>query len=87
MTFATDYGTPEDCRAAMQHMLRFQRKTSDPDLHRRMMICAGRNKDVNLARQAYNWIKREEQKHGYVANNTVQHGLSLIHISEPTRPY
>ena len=74
VAFATDYGTPEDCRAAMQHMLRFQWKTSDPDLHRRMMICAGRNKDVNLARQAYSWIKREEQKHGYVANNTVQHG-------------
>ena len=68
VAFATDYGTPEDCRAALQHILRFQWKVSDPDLHRRMMMCAGRNKDVNLARQAYAWIKREEQK------------LSLIHI-------
>ncbi len=74
VAFATDYGTPEDCRAALQHILRFQWKVSDPDLHRRMMMCAGRNKDVNLARQAYGWIKREEQKHGYVASYTIHQG-------------
>ena len=74
VVFATDYGIPEDCRAALQHMLRFQWKSSDPDLHRRMMMCAGRNKDANLARQAYGWIKREEQKHGYVASYTVEQG-------------
>ena len=67
VSMATDYGTPEDCRASLQHMLRLDPQSANADLYRRMLICAARNEDANLARQAYNWIRREEQQHGIQA--------------------
>ena len=72
VTMAMDYGLPEECKLALQHMLRFNPTKNSADLNRRMLICAGRNEDVNLAKQTYAWIKREEQQHGvsltYLAN-------------------
>lgn len=68
VSMATDYGSPEDCRSALQNMLRLDPPELNSDLHRRMLICAARNKDSNLGQQAYNWIRREEQQHGIQAN-------------------
>ena len=64
VAMAMDYGLPEECKLALQHMLRFNPAKNDADLNRRMLICAGRNEDLNLAKQTYGWIKREEQQHG-----------------------
>jgi len=80
ITMATDYGTPEGCRLALQHMLRFDPLQLNPDLNRRMLICAARNEDVNLARQAYNWIKREEQQHGVTAVHLASMGDILTEL-------
>jgi TolA-binding protein len=72
VSMAMDYGIPEECKLALQHMLRFDPTQNNADLYRRMLICAGRNEDLNLAKQTYAWIKREEQQHGvsltYLAN-------------------
>ncbi|MDE0816253.1 MAG: tetratricopeptide repeat protein, partial [Pirellulaceae bacterium] len=72
VSMAMDYGIPEECKLALQHMLRFNPTQNNADLYRRMLICAGRNEDLNLAKQTYAWIKREEQQHGvsltYLAN-------------------
>jgi TolA-binding protein len=64
VAMAMDYGVPEECKLAVQHMLRFDPVVNDADRNRRMLICAGRNEDPVLAKQTYIWIKREEQQHG-----------------------
>tara|TARA_Y100001934_G_scaffold82133_2_gene101859 strand:+ start:1126 stop:8880 length:7755 start_codon:yes stop_codon:yes gene_type:complete len=80
VAMATDYGTPEDCRAALQHMLRLDPQEENSDLYRRLLICAARNEDPNLARQAYNWIRREEQQHGIQANYLTTMGDVLTEL-------
>ena len=80
VSMATDYGTPEDCRASLQHMLRLDPQSANADLYRRMLICAARNEDANLARQAYNWIRREEQQHGIQASNLTTMGDLLTEL-------
>ncbi len=77
---ATTYGTPEDCRTALQHMLRKDPPVGSADTHYRMLTCAARNEDVNLARQAYNWIRREEQQHGIQASYLVSMGDILTEL-------
>ncbi|MEC9096233.1 MAG: hypothetical protein VX776_06335, partial [Planctomycetota bacterium] len=77
---ATDYGTPEDCRSALQHMLRLDPQESNADLYRRMLICAARNQDTNLAKQAYKWIRREEQQHGIHGSNLSSMGDVLTEL-------
>jgi TolA-binding protein len=64
VAMAMDYGVPEECKLAVQHMLRFDPVVNDADRNRRMLICGGRNEDPVLAKQTYIWIKREEQQHG-----------------------
>ncbi|MGY8734048.1 MAG: hypothetical protein ACKVK0_18095, partial [Pirellulales bacterium] len=49
VAMAMDYGVPEECKLAVQHMLRFDPVVNDADRNRRMLICAGRNEDPVLA--------------------------------------
>jgi TolA-binding protein len=77
---ATTYGTPEDCRSALQHMLRKDPQNATSDTFNRMLTCAARNEDANLGRQAYNWVRREEQQHGVQASSLTAMGDILTEL-------
>ena len=77
---ATTYGTPEDCRLALQHLLRKDPVDATSDTFSRMLTCAARNEDANLARQAYNWIRREEQQHGIQGSHLTGMGDILTEL-------
>ena len=61
---ATDYGPPELAREAAMHVMKLQPESISVDLLRRLMIAADLNKDPNLAKQAYAWIRNAEKTHG-----------------------
>ena len=64
LQLATDYGTPEQCKAAAQHMLRFEPEPNGSDVWRLLLTAAEKNEDANLAKQAYAWIMKARQQHG-----------------------
>ncbi|QDU31291.1 tol-pal system protein YbgF [Anatilimnocola aggregata] len=62
---ATDYGKPEDAKAAAQNWLKFQPQSSNGDIWRRIMIAADKNNDPEMAKQAFAWIQNCEKQHGH----------------------
>ena len=60
----TDYGKPEDCKHAAQHLLKFVPERSAGDDWRRLMIAADRNNDPAMARAVWNWMQQAQQKFG-----------------------
>ncbi|MDX1947008.1 MAG: tetratricopeptide repeat protein [Pirellulaceae bacterium] len=61
---ATDYGNPEDCKAAAEHFLKFQPENAWADVWRRLLICADKNNDPNLVKAAWNFMQTAQQKFG-----------------------
>lgn len=62
---STDYGKPEDCKPAAEHLLKFIPERSYGDDWRRLLIAADKNNaDMNLARATWNWIQQAQQKNG-----------------------
>ena len=60
----TDYGKPEDCKPAAQHLLKFVPERAAGDDWRRLLIAADRNNDPGLARAIWNWMQQAQQKQG-----------------------
>lgn len=58
---ATDYASPEVVTEATLHFLSMPPQLSSPDIWRRLMVTAEKNKDPKLAIKALNWIT-ESQK-------------------------
>jgi len=61
---ATDYATPEVAAEAALHLLSFTAQQSSPDLWRRLMIAADKNKDQNLGKRALAWILANQRQSG-----------------------
>jgi TolA-binding protein len=61
---ATDYGKPEDMKAAAENFLKFPAEASNGDHWRRLMIAADRNNDANLAKATWAYIQAAQQKFG-----------------------
>jgi len=61
---ATDYNAAEVMKEAALHVLTIEPEYNNPDIHRRMMIAAERNKDADLARRVVAWIQKSETKFG-----------------------
>ena len=64
LQFATDYGTPEQCKAAAAYMLRLEPQPNGSDVWRRLLTAAEKCEDKRLAAQAYAWITKAHQQHG-----------------------
>jgi hypothetical protein len=64
LRMATDYGTPEECKAAATHMLTLQPEPNGSDNWRRLLTAAQKNEDAQLAKQAFAWINRAHDLHG-----------------------
>ena len=64
LRMATDYGTPEECKAAAAQMLTLQPQPNSSDNWRRLLTAAQKNEDAQLAKQAFTWIKRAHDQHG-----------------------
>lgn len=65
---ATDYGSAEYRREALVHMLKFEPAAVWSDGWRRMMIAADSAADADLVKQAYAWIEKCRQQHGFDSN-------------------
>lgn len=61
---ATDYGKPEDAKAAALHLLKFEPQVANADYWRRLLIAADKNSDAALAKQAHAWMMQAQQKLG-----------------------
>lgn len=61
---ATDYGKPEDCKAAAVNFLKFEPLSNNPDIWRRLLIAADKNSDADMAKQAHAWMTKAIAKFG-----------------------
>ncbi len=63
---ASSYAPPEVAKEAAQHLLTFepQEHSENYDAWYRLMLTADRNKDADLARQAYGWITKCQKSFG-----------------------
>ena len=76
----TDYGTPEECKAAATHMLKLQPEPNCSDNCRRLLTAAQKNEDAQLAKQAFAWIKRAHDQHGDDPGQASSIGDLLLHF-------
>jgi len=77
---ATDYGTPEECKAAATQMLRLQPQPYGSDIWRRLLTAAQKSEDQRLAKQAFAWIKRAQDQHGKDPGQASGIGDMLLHF-------
>jgi TolA-binding protein len=77
---ATDYGKPEQMKAAAENFLKFPPEVSSGEVWRRLMIAADRNNDANLARAAWNYIQQAQQKFGPDATSAATIGDMLAKL-------
>ncbi|MCE9528057.1 MAG: hypothetical protein K8R36_18610, partial [Planctomycetales bacterium] len=61
---ATDYGKPEDCKAAAANFLKFEPLSNNADIWRRLLVAADRNNDAAMAKQAHAWMTKAIAKFG-----------------------
>ena len=61
---ATDFSAPEVAREAALHMLKLKTPDLRPDIWRRLLIAAEKNKDADLAKAALKWIDADKKVHG-----------------------
>ena len=61
---ATDYGKPEDCKAAAANMLKFEPQSNNADIWRRLLMAADKNNDAAMAKQAFDWMQKAIAKFG-----------------------
>ena len=62
---ATDYGKPEDCKAAATHLLKFAPDRALGDIWRRLLIAADKNSaDANMARATWTWMQAAQTAFG-----------------------
>ncbi|NNE01183.1 MAG: tetratricopeptide repeat protein, partial [Pirellulaceae bacterium] len=70
---ATDYATAEIAKEAAEHMLSLPPKESTPDVWRRLMVAADKNKDKRLAKDSLGWILKAQAE-----NSKDPHSASYI---------
>ena len=77
---STDYGKPEDMKAAAEHLLTFAPERSSGDDWRRLLIAADRNPTVSaaLARATWTWMQQAQLKFGHDATYAVGTGDQLL---------
>ncbi len=80
---ATDYASPEIAKEAAEHLLRLKPTDSHPDIWRRLMVAADKNKDAGFAKKAHAWIQAAEKQFGAKADHAsfrgdVLHKLELV---------
>ncbi len=61
---ATDYSPIDVAKAAAEHMLTLTIPANNPELYRRLALCAEQNKDPELMKRILNWIVANEQRLG-----------------------
>jgi TolA-binding protein len=64
---STDYGKPEEMKAAAEHLLKFPPEQSNGDDWRRLLIAADRTPaaSADLARATWAWMQQAQQKFGH----------------------
>jgi len=75
---STDYGKPEDCKPAAEHLLKFVPERAHGDDWRRLLIAAERNNDANLIRATWNWMQQAQQKFGDESSYASSLGDALL---------
>lgn len=76
----TDYGKPEEMKAAALNLLNFPPERSYGDDWRRLLIAADKNPtdSAALARSTWNWMQQAQQKFGHDATYAVGTGDQLL---------
>lgn len=75
---ATDYGTPELQRAALENLVKLEPHTGNPDIWRRLMIVADSSKDPAVAKSAHDWIQKAQKAFSFDVSSASGIGDALM---------
>lgn len=84
LTTTTDLASTKDYASAARHYLTFELSSRNSDAYRRVALCAAGAKDVELGKQAYAWIVKQIQKHGYDGSQATSTGDYLEQLGLKT---